>query len=173
MRTLTYPLIFAVALTLSGALLANDNPLSDEARINFNTIKDYVIRAAEKMPADGYAFKPTPEIRSFGQLIGHIADDQYTFCGVVKNEKRPTDFEKNQPPKEQLVAALKAAFDYSESAYSLLLDAWAKPQIRFLGRERPKLNVLTFNTEHAWEHYGNIVVYMRLKGLVPPSSEKK
>jgi uncharacterized damage-inducible protein DinB len=167
------PLIFAAALACSVALLADDNPLSAEARINFSTIKDYVIRAAEKMPAEDYAFKPTPDIRSFGQLIGHIADDQYTFCGVVKNEKRPTDFEKNPPPKAEMVAALKAAFAYSESAYSLLMDSWANEQIRFLGRQRPKLNVLTFNTEHAWEHYGNIVVYMRLKGLVPPSSEKK
>jgi uncharacterized damage-inducible protein DinB len=167
------PLIFAAALACSATLLAHDNPLSAEARINFSTIKDYVIRASEKMPAEDYAFKPTPDIRSFGQLIGHIADDQYTFCGVVKNEKRPTDFEKNPPPKAEIVAALKAAFAYSESAYGLLTDSWANEQIRFLGRERPKLNILTFNTEHAWEHYGNIVVYMRLKGLVPPSSEKK
>lgn len=167
------PLIFAAALALSGALLAHDNPLSAEARIDFNTIKDYVIRAAEKMPEDGYAFKPTPEIRSFGQLIGHVADDQYTFCGVVKHQRKLTDFEKNPPAKSEMVTALKAAFAYSDSAYSLLMDAWANEPIQFLGRERPKLNVLTFNTEHAWEHYGNIVVYLRLKGLVPPSSEKK
>jgi uncharacterized damage-inducible protein DinB len=160
------------ALLFLGTALAQDNPLTVEARINFGTIKDYVIRAAEKMPADAYAYKPTPEMRSFGQLIGHITDDQYTFCGVIKNEKKPTDFEKNPPPKEQMVEALKAAFAYSDSAYALMSDEWAKEQLRFQGRERPKLNVLTYNTEHAWEHYGNIVVYLRLKGLVPPSSEK-
>jgi hypothetical protein len=71
-------LTLAAALVIPGALLAHD-PLSDEARINFNIIKDYVIRAAEKMPAEDYTFKPTPKIRGFGQLIGHIADDQYTL----------------------------------------------------------------------------------------------
>jgi len=167
------PLIFIIALAFAGALWAEDNPLSTEARTNFNTIQDYVIRAAEKMPADGYAFKPAPDIRSFGQLIGHIADDQYAFCGVVKREKKLADFERNTPPKAEMVAALKAAFAYSGDAYSLMTDAWAKERVQFLGRERVKLNVLTFNTEHAWEHYGNIVVYLRLKGLVPPSSEKK
>src|SRR5260370_19808055 len=111
------PLIFKTVLAFSGALLlAHDNPLSDEARTNFSTIQDYVIRAAEKMPADGYAFKPTPDIRSFGQLIGHIADDQYTFCGVVKHENKLTDYEKNPRPKAEMVAALLAQFACSDIA---------------------------------------------------------
>ena len=152
--------------------IAQDNPLSDDARRDYKTIQDYVIRSAEKMPEEGYSFKPTPEIRSFAQLIGHIADDQYTFCSAVQGEKKTSDFEKNPPAKSAMIAGLRSAFGYCEPVYSAMVDAWAKQTIQFLGRQRPKLTGLTFNTEHAWEHYGNIVVYMRLKGLVPPSSEK-
>jgi len=164
--------IWFLFLLFTGAAMAQENPLSADARRDYKTIQDYVIRSAEKMPEDGYAFKPTPEIRSFGQLIGHIADDQFTFCSAVKGEKQSSNFEKDAPPKAQMVAGLKRAFAYCEPVYASMVDAWANQQINFAGRERPKLTGLTFNTEHAWEHYGNIVVYMRLKGLIPPSSEK-
>jgi uncharacterized damage-inducible protein DinB len=161
-----------LAFTIPVALHAENNPLSVEARRDYQTIKDYVIRSAEKMPEADYSFQPTPEIRSFAQLLGHIADDQYTFCGAVKGEKKASTLEKNPPAKTEMVAALKAAFAFCESSYQAMADTWASEQIKFLGRDRPKIVGLTFNTEHAWEHYGNIVVYMRLKGLVPPSIEK-
>jgi uncharacterized damage-inducible protein DinB len=163
--------ILLLSFTIA-ALQAQNNPLSAEAKRDYQTIKNYVIRAAEKMPEEDYAFHPTPEIRSFGQLIGHMADDQYTFCGAVKSESKPSDFEKNTLPKAQMVAGIKAAFAYCDDAYDAMVDSWANVQIKYPGHDRPKLVGLTFNTQHAWEHYGNIVVYMRLRGQIPHSSEK-
>ena len=148
------------------------NPMSTDAKQDYGTIRNYVIRAAEKMAGEDYGFQPTPEMRTFGQLIGHIADDQYNYCSAVMGEKRSSSFEKAVPPKAEMVAGLKAAFAYCNSAYDAMADNWAQEQIKFSGRDRPRLAALMYNTQHAWEHYGNVVVYMRLKGLVPPSSER-
>jgi uncharacterized damage-inducible protein DinB len=151
---------------------AQNNPLSAEAKSDYRIVKNFIIRAAEKMPEEGYPFKPTPEVRSFGQLIGHIADDQYRYCSAVRGENKSSGFEQSAPPKMEMVAALKAAFAYCDSAYDALADASATDKVKFLGRDVPRLTVFTLHAGHAWEHYGNIVVYMRLKGIIPPSSEK-
>src|SRR5579862_6129414 len=145
------------AILPCAALEGQQNPLSDEARRDYQTIQDYVVRAAEKMPAEDYSFKPTPEIRSFGQLIGHIADDQFTFCSAVKGETKSSSFEKDAPPKQEMVAGLKRAVAYCRPVYESMSDSWIDQQIKFLGRDRPKFAALGFNTEHAWEHYGNLV----------------
>jgi len=159
---------FACVAPVSG----QDNPLSMEARADYKIVKDFVIRAAEKVPEAGYAFKPTPEVRSFGQLIGHIADDQYRYCSALKGVSKSTSFEQAPPSKAEMVTALKAAFAYCDSAYEGLVDASARDKVMFSGRSVPRLALFTLHAGHAWEHYGNAVVYMRLQGIVPPSSEK-
>jgi uncharacterized damage-inducible protein DinB len=136
-------------------------------------VRDYVIRAADKMPADSYAFKPTPEVRTFAQQIAHIADDQYNLCAPAKGETRRaayTAIEDSLKTKADLVPALKAAFSYCDQAYATLTDAsGVEPTPSKTGRTT--FGMLNWNLWHTWEHYGNIVVYLRLKGLVPPSSE--
>jgi uncharacterized damage-inducible protein DinB len=165
-------LSLASAFACAAPMRGQDNPLSAEARADYRIVKDFVIRAAEKVPEAGYAFKPTPEVRSFGQLIGHIADDQYRYCSAAKGESKSTSFEQAPPPKAEMVGALKTAFAYCDSAYETLVDASATDKVMFNGRSVPKLAVFTLHAGHAWEHYGNAVVYMRLQGIVPPSSEK-
>ncbi|MCS6951601.1 MAG: DinB family protein [Bryobacterales bacterium] len=137
-----------------------------------NTIKNYVLKSAEKMPEEHFAFKPVPEVRSFAALLGHIADAQYAFCSAVLGEKNPAPgVEKTKTTKAELTAALQEAFAYCDKAYAIS-DAQAAELVKFFGAERTKLNVLSFNTAHTWEHYGNLVTYMRMKGIVPPSSER-
>jgi len=165
-------LVLAAACVSGMPLRGQDNPLSTEAKSDYAIVKGFVIRAAEKVPEAGYAFKPTPEVRSFGQLIGHIADDQYRYCSAIRGENKSTSFEQAPPPKAEMVVALKAAFAYCDSAYEGLMDASARDKVMFRGRAVPKLTVFTLHAGHAWEHYGNAVVYMRLQGIVPPSSEK-
>jgi uncharacterized damage-inducible protein DinB len=134
-------------------------------------VRNNIVKSAEKMPEEHYAFKPTPEVRSFGQLIGHIADAQYFFCSTALGEKNPAPrIEKTKSGKADLSAALKEAFAYCDKAYAMA-DDQATQMVKFLGAERTKLAVLSFNSMHNMEHYGNIVTYMRMKGLVPPSSE--
>ena len=130
--------------------------------------------AAEKMPEEQYALKPDPGVRSFGQILGHIADANYLFCSVVLGEKNPSpEIEKTKTTKAELRTALQAAFSYCNRAYDALTDASANETVKAFGQERNKLGVLWFNASHNLEHYGNLVVYMRLKGIVPPSSEPK
>jgi len=163
-------LIFVAACAVS--VRGQNNPLSEEAKFDYTVVKNLVIRAAEKVPETGYSFKPTPEVRSFGQLIGHITDDQYRYCSVVKGESKTSQFEKAPAPKAEMIAALKSAFAYCDTAYEGLVDASATEKVVFLGRTIPKLTVFTLHAGHAWEHHGNAVVYMRLQGIVPPSSER-
>src|SRR5690349_1874849 len=150
------------------------NPLSAGEKGFHNYIKDNLVKAAEKMPEENYAFKPTPEVRSFGQLVGHVADAQYTFCSAALGEKNPAPgVEKSKTTKADLAQALSAAFAYCDKAYDGMTDAHAAEIIKFFGREQAKLTVLSFNNAHNDEHYGNMVTYMRMKGLVPPSSENR
>ena len=137
-------------------------------------MSDWIERAAQKMPEEQYAFKPDPAVRSFGQILGHVADANYIFCSTVIGEKNPSPgVEKTKTTKADLTAALKEAFAYCNRAYDGLTDAAANETVKAFGQERNKLGVLWFNAAHNAEHYGNLVVYLRTKGIVPPSSEPK
>jgi uncharacterized damage-inducible protein DinB len=162
----------------SGALHAQTaNPLSAGAKKTYDIIKGNVIKAAAKMPEEHYAFKPTPEVRSFGQLVAHIADANYGFCAVVLGEKPPEGgfggpLEKSKTTKADLEKALAASFAYCDKAHAGMTDAAGAAMVKSFFGEMAKLSVLEFNTHHEFEHYGNMVTYMRMKNLVPPSSER-
>ncbi len=161
----------AVLLTVSGAIgYAQSGSLTDDVKRDYRTVRDFVIQSAEKMPDTDYAFKPTPQVRSFAQQIAHIADDQYNLCAPARHEKRDAeyrDIEKRLSQKNDLVPALKAAFVYCDAAYDQLTDASG---IQPTSEARNVFSMLNWNLWHTWEHYGNLVVYLRLKGIVPPSS---
>jgi uncharacterized damage-inducible protein DinB len=150
---------------------AQDNPLSYHARYAFSAMKMWILASADKMPAEQYGFKPTDSVRTFGQIVGHIADVQYRFCSVVLGEKNPLpNIEKTTTSKAELIAALKEAFGYCDRAYDGMTDA-ASAEMVNVGIAMPKLSVLYVNSMHATLHYGNIVTYLRLKGITPPSSD--
>jgi len=167
---LTILILFAVT-----PILAQDaDPLSAGQKMLHSMVKDYIVRAAEKMPEADYSFKPTPEVKSFGQILGHIADTQYLFAAPVLGEQAPSkEVEKTKTTKADIVQALKDAFAYSDKAYDGLKDAQAGELVKFFGGDRAKLTLLSFNTAHNNEHYGNLVTYLRIKGIVPPSSEPR
>jgi uncharacterized damage-inducible protein DinB len=165
--------LFAIP-ALALPLAAQSNPLSTGAKNIYTLVKGNVIKAAEKMPEENYAFKATPDVRSFGQLIGHVADAQYLFCSAASGDKNPAPgIEKSKTSKADLTKALGEAFAYCDKVYDGMTDAHAADMVKFFGRDQAKLIILSFNTAHNDEHYGNIVTYMRLKGLVPPSSESQ
>jgi uncharacterized damage-inducible protein DinB len=172
--------VLATALVAAAATngYAQDNPLRAGAQRTYGIVKGYITRAAEKMPEEHYAFKPTKDVRSFGQLIGHIADASYGFCGAVAGEKPPmggfeAPIEKGTTTKADLQKALAAAFAYCDKIYEATTDNTATAMVKGFWGEMPKISVLDFNTAHNFEHYGNIVTYMRLKDIVPPSSEPR
>ena len=133
-----------------------------------------VERAAEKMPEESYAFRPSNDVRTFGELLGHIADTEYGFCASVIGEPNPNkaDTEKDKKSKADIVAAVKGAFAYCEKAYAGLSDDKVAEVARMGNNERNKIGILMFNNAHTNEHYGNMATYMRIRGIVPPSSER-
>lgn len=136
-------------------------------------LSSVVIAAAEKMPEESYSFKPTPDVRSFGQLVGHLADSQYFFCALATGETKPASgVEKSKTGKTELIAALKEAVAYCSTAYAGMTDSKGGEMVKLMNYDFARLTVLAANTAHDYEHYGNMATYMRLKGIVPPTSEK-
>ncbi len=152
--------------------LTPDNPLSAHNKLLYRGTKIILLRSAEKVPEEYYSFKPTDAVRSFGQILGHVADSQYVFCSLVRGEKNPTpNIEKTKTSKADLMVALKDAFTYCDKAYDGMTDASGTEMVKLMGFDVPKLGVLTNNLAHTSEHYGNLVTYMRLKNIVPPTSD--
>lgn len=165
---------FALLALCAAAPALAQNPVSAGEKFLYDMVKNNILRSAEKVPEDVYAFKPTPEVRSFAQMLGHVADAQYMFCAAVLGEQAPRPgVEKSKSTKADLIPALKEAFAYCDKAYEGMTDAEAVKTVKFFNREMAKATVLGFNSFHTMEHYGNLVTYMRLKGIVPPSSERR
>jgi uncharacterized damage-inducible protein DinB len=144
--------------------------------------RNNILKSAEKVPEDLYSLRPgsQTEVRTFGRIIGHLANFNYLWCSQAKGEKNPgqgTDFEK-VATKAGLVKALNDAFSYCDGVYAGLTDSSATEIIQITqenGREAhvPRMSLLIQNYGHNNEHYGNLVTYMRIKSIVPPSSEPR
>lgn len=172
----------AVLLLLAGATpvfaqaaskaAPNKSPITSANRFWHGEVQGYLIRAAEALPEESYGFQPTPEVRTFGQIVGHVANAQYMFCATALKEASPAkqNYEK-VTAKADLVTALKASAAYCARAYETVTDAMAAEPVKLFGQDANRASALIVNTAHDNEHYGNIVTYMRLKGLVPPSSQ--
>jgi uncharacterized damage-inducible protein DinB len=176
LRTLVVCLVVPAAAALAQekpAAPAPENPLSTWNKYAYARVKDILLRSAQKMPEENYSFKPTEAVRSYGQILGHVADAQYLFCSITLGEKNPgLDIEHTKTSKADLIAALTTAFAYCDKAYDGMTDASATQMIKLFGNDAPRLSALTVNNMHDLEHYGNLVTYMRLKNIVPPSSEQ-
>ena len=151
-----------------------DNPYSTFNKFAYKRLKDILLRSAEKMPEADYSFKPADSVRTYGQIIGHVADAQYIFCSKALGETNPApNVEKTKISKADLIAALKDAFAYCDKAYDGMTDASGTQMVPLFGpNPAPKMGVLEVNNMHNMEHYGNLVTYMRIKNIVPPSSEQ-
>lgn len=153
---------------------AQPDPLSRAVKGLWDGVKRNIAESAEKMPEANFAFKPTPDVRSFGELLGHVANSNYSSCAMAKGEPNPNqgnDFEK-KTAKADLVKAITDAQAYCDSVYGSMNDMKAMEPIKAGQNEVPRLRPLISNISHANEHYGNIVTYFRLKGMVPPSTER-
>lgn len=148
------------------------SPLVAHGQGMYSGSQQILLRAAEAMPEESYGFRPTEEVRTFGQIVGHVADSQYAMCSTVLGETNPAPaVEKTKTTKSDLVTALREAFDYCQRAYAGLTDATAAETVKMMGSDSPKLGVLNVNNIHTIEHYGNMVTYLRMNGIVPPTSD--
>jgi uncharacterized damage-inducible protein DinB len=165
MRKINITMLLAMASVSAFA----QGPMAGSIQV-FNIVKTDVLRSADKITDDLWNFKPTPEVRTFGELFGHIADGQYEFCGPAKEGKAPaSNVEKNSKDRAATIAKLKEAIAYCDATWTTLTpaNAFEAPA----GSRMSRIATMDFNTAHTFEHYGNLVTYMRLKGIVPPSSE--
>lgn len=150
------------------------NPLTANVKIQLGALTGFVIRSAEKVPEDLYSFRATPDVRSMGQLFGHIADALFSMCSTAAGTKPPrTGIEKTESAKPALIAALKEGVAYCNTVIDGMTDQKGTETVPFYFGPTPRLSVLYFTVTHTYEHYGNLVTYMRLKNIVPPSSEPK
>ena len=137
----------------------------------YEQFRGWIVSSAEQAPGELYSYQPTPEVRTFGKLIGHVAGANYIFCSGATGEANPNSANLEElTSKARLVEELKKAFAYCDGAYEMA-ESKAMEQTTFFGQENTRLWVLNFNATHNAEHYGNLVTYMRINGMTPPSSQ--
>ena len=141
----------------------------------YTAVKGYLVKTAEQAPDSLYAFRPTPEVRTFGQILGHVADANYMFCGTASGESGPaTSVEQTATAKGDLLKGLAESFAFCDRAFAALNDTSGAAEATIApinNMKTTKMGALSFATAHQFEHYGNLVTYMRLNKMVPPSSQ--
>jgi uncharacterized damage-inducible protein DinB len=173
--------VFSLAALAQAPAPAQDNPMSAWLRGAYTNNRNTIVRTAEKMPEEFYDMRPgaQPEVRTFGMQVGHVANFNFLWCSQAKGEKNPNtaNLEKLST-KAELMKALNDAFTYCDGAYTALTDASGAQTIDITqenGRQTRNLRMglLTLNYGHNNEIYGSMVVYLRMKNIVPPASEPR
>jgi uncharacterized damage-inducible protein DinB len=176
MKKLILCAVCLLLISASPAPAQSGNAMTDSLKGVFGTVKGYITNTAEQVSEANYSFKATPDVRSMGALIGHIADANFMFCSIASGAANPmqgVSIEKTKTSKADLQKALADSFAFCDAQYSAMTDAKGTTEmVDLFGRKHPRLGVLALNNAHDFEHYGNLVTYMRLKGMVPPSSQK-
>ena len=144
--------------------------LAGEAIAAYTQTKTVILAAAEAMPAENFSFKPTPEIRSYGELFTHVAQAQTRLCGAVSGTPADPGTAPAAVSKDEVIAALKKSFDVCDAAYATVTEV-NETEVSGTGfLHGSKLAQMQKNVAHNNEMYGQMVVYLRLKGIVPPST---
>jgi hypothetical protein len=171
--------IFAalVALSAAPALHAQDtaNPVVASAKEIYARQSAYMIAAAEKMPADKYGYRPTPEQWTYGKIVAHVAQANNGVCGMLSDSKAPAGAPVTETsPKDALLIALKASFDFCGKALDGLKDAQLGDTITYFGgAKKPRARALVELTDDLEDHYSQMASYLRLNGMLPPSAAPK
>ena len=175
-------LLIALGLPASAAAQTTDGGFAEQlspsmaatAKSLHATIRRNIAEAAAAMTAEDYAFQPTPQVRTFARLVGHVVNGNFFFCSMAKGERPPNTTNHEQvTDRAVLLKALTEALAYCDDAYTSTTDASYNSMVQVPGGQQTQRGaVLVFNTTHNNEHYGNMVVYMRLKGRTPPSTAR-
>jgi len=188
MRSLSFAcfgLVLAAGAAAGQSVPASPDPESAALRYFYGDYaRKNLLAAADQMPELDYAFRPVEGVRTFGELLGHVADAQYLFCSSAKREENPrpgaegpgrsnaSSVEKSAKTKAEITRALAESFAYCDDVFARLKDSDLTGGRRLIGRDQTMATVSTLAVVHLAEHYGQVTVYLRLRGLVPPSSSK-
>ncbi len=145
---------------------------SSDLKKSFAHVKENLMKSAEKMPDADYSFKPSPDIRSFAEVISHVVTSQSRTCSAAAGESKPVSVA-GKTSKADIVSALEESFEVCDNAYNSLTDANASETVKTARGEMTRMGLLVNNVAHDSEQYGLIAMYLRAKNLIPPSSEKK
>jgi len=169
---MTRPTLLAAFFLATPLSASAQEPLVQSLRGLFDVTRQNIMATAQDLDERMYAYRPTDEVRSAGQILAHIADAQYQFCSVASGESNPNpeSFEQSRTTKAGIVQALQGGFAYCEGVFGRTTDASAARSVSFFTGPNTVGGVLAFNSAHNYEHYGNLVTYMRLNDIVPPSS---
>jgi uncharacterized damage-inducible protein DinB len=173
-RTLTTLFLAVCALPFAGTARAQ-NPVTNGFRSVVQRQMKNIVDAAEEMPADKYSFKPTPGQMSFGDVVAHlIADGNDYLCSAASGQKAPERGKfAGTDPKDKLVAGLKDSFQFCQTAAAQMQDAQLGDSTDFFGGRKVTRATATLITVADWaDHYGQMAIYLRLNGLVPPTAKK-
>ncbi|HEY7302928.1 MAG TPA: DinB family protein [Bryobacteraceae bacterium] len=168
-----YAICAVLLASFTGASVLHGQDLSavvTEVNQSYQSVKNNLLKSAEKVPEEDYSFKPTPEIRSFGEVMAHVVEAQGHTCGAILGQQGASHAKLDS--KTEIVSALKNAFSECDKAYGSLTASNATEMIKTGRGQRTRLGALMGNTTHDVEQYAILSVYMRLKGIVPPSSEQ-
>jgi uncharacterized damage-inducible protein DinB len=167
-------LISGSASLRAGAQASGGDATIASIKAMYEVLKGNIIKAAAMVPEDKYKYQPTKEVRTMGQLFGHIANANGMICNAAAGIKAaaPPDAEK-LATKAEIQKALEASFATCDRAFQAITAAIAHEPVTLFGQAHTRIGVMAFNNAHDYEHYGNVVTYMRINGMVPPSSGGK
>jgi uncharacterized damage-inducible protein DinB len=167
---------FAALVVVSCSTAASAQTAADTRagiKGTYDIVKGNLLKSAEMATDEIYAFKPTPDVRSTGQLLGHVANANYMICSMAAGEKSPATSNAEQlTAKADIQKALAGSFAYCDTVWTKIEGDKGSEAVDVFGMKHTRASAMAFNAAHDWEHYGNIVTYLRLKGLVPPSSQR-
>jgi uncharacterized damage-inducible protein DinB len=176
---LLYALALVAALVVAPRLATaqdsreRSDPGLAAMKANWKQVIGFITASAEELSETDYAYRPVATVRTFGELIGHVAGSQNMICAAALGDKQPAEdaVEKAAKTKAALVKALKESNAYCEKAYAISASQ-AGMSVELFGAPSTRAGALALNAVHDGEHYGNIITYMRMKGMVPPSSRR-
>jgi uncharacterized damage-inducible protein DinB len=182
MRTTSFIVTLAIGLASSAAASAQapgaaGQPVSSALRKSWDDAKKNIKESVDVMPEANYSFKPVETVRSFGEILAHVAGANYVICAAAKAEKSPhpeDHFEKTARTRAAIKEALDASIAYCDSSFNTMTDQQLAMTIEmpFGMGKGTRASALLMNVGHVNEHYGNLVTYFRIKGIVPPSSRR-
>ncbi|HYK37148.1 DinB family protein [Alloacidobacterium sp.] len=155
-----------------GQAAATASPLAAEAQGRYAQVKGFITKAAENMPAENYSYKPTPDIRTFARVVNHVTEAQFRACGALNGTSEAKPAPPETADKATIVDALKASFAECDKAFGTLSDSNVTEMVQLGSAKHSRIGIAWGTVTHDTEQYATLALYMRLKGLVPPSSEK-
>jgi uncharacterized damage-inducible protein DinB len=146
-------------------------PVVSDVRAHWRTISGFILQSAQDVPDAKYSWKPSPDVRSFGEQFAHVAGAQSMFCAMALGTQPPAEDAVKATTKAALIEALKKSNADCEKAYAQP-DAAVMAKVDVFGQQQTRLYALMMNATHDGEHYGNLITYLRMNGIVPPSSRR-